>query len=41
MMKLIVGYKVIGLDIFIPIRNWEHDGLYYALRGYEFEAVWE
>jgi hypothetical protein len=41
-MMLIVGYRVIGLDLLIPRADWERsDGLYYQLRGYEFEPVWE
>ena len=40
-MNLIIGYRVKGLDLFIPIRQWESfDGLYYQLQGYEFEPVW-
>ena len=40
-MQTIVGYRVVGLDLFIPIRNWESfDGFYYQQQGYEFEAVW-
>jgi hypothetical protein len=50
-MKKIIGYKVIdtegkevigknGKVLIIPIRNYEIDGRYYELQGYEFEPVW-
>ena len=40
-MKRIIGYRVVGTDIFIPIKDFEQDGRYYELRGYEFEPVWD
>ncbi len=40
-MKRIVGYRVVGTDIFIPVKDFEQDGRYYELRGYEFEPVWD
>lgn len=40
-MKRIVGYRVVGTDIFIPIKDFEQDGRYYELRGHEFEPVWD
>lgn len=39
-MKTIIGYKVVGTSLFIPVRDFEHDGRYYELLGYEFEPVW-
>ena len=50
-LKKIIGYKVIdtegkevigkdGKVLFIPIRNYEIDGRYYELQGYEFEPVY-
>ena len=40
-MKRIIGYRVVGTDIFIPIKDFEQDGRYYELRGHEFEPVWD
>lgn len=40
-MKRVVGYRIVGTDRVIPIRDWESfDGLYYQLQGYEFVPVW-
>ena len=40
-MKRIVGYRVVGTDIFIPVKDFEQDGRYYELRGHEFKPVWD